>query len=1323
MRRVVSAPHGPDPYPTSARKGWGRIQSYFLPSIAHSKGRSTTASHSSVVASSVNIADELSVGGMAPLILRLWFEQDEKGHRRIPVLLQRLRLHVSDSFNSLHMQKSVFRIECEYANGARWVVYRDLHDFLSLHLHYTVSNVYHHDNTHFPDFPRNSIPYLTKLLNKEDARDGRELALLQRAALEDYLVKLMRSVMFLPSANRLASFLELSSLFIRLARSGGHQYKAGYLKIQSVASGDGFGPKSGSQLGRKEERWCALRDSYLVFLDDPGETSVWDVFLLDPFFDIQRPKRYYRQGLSLLRPSSSKSTASLNGAPRHQEKRALLSYLPNPFSRTNLTPNESDPFQVVLGQSAAYDLLSTPILDPSTNLNPLGRDQYSADDNDRTKETKEAASSDVSKHTFYIVNSQMRLKLRARSERQMQQWITALQKASNHCPYAGKNRFNSFAPVRLNVAAQWLVDGRDYFWNLSRAILLAKECIYIHDWWLSPELELRRPGKEHYRIDRLLQRKATEGVKIYIILYQEVFSRTTPTDSNYTKQRLMSLHRNILVQRSPSHVPTGTFYWAHHEKLCVIDQTIVFMGGLDLCFGRWDTPQHALIDDSPEQPIWQGKDYSNPRVRDFVDLHKPFEDIYDRNKVPRMPWHDVGLQIVGQPARDAARHFTQRWNWLLRIKNHSREMPCLLPPPEFKESDLLQQDLTGTCELQLCRSAGPWSMGLQGHVEHSIQTAYIKAIQTSEHFVYIENQFFITSTVINETRIENKIGDAIVDRVIQAHHEKKPWKCCILIPLLPGFPSPVDSSQASSVRIILECQNRTISRGPHSIYSRLRKEGIDPNDYISFFSLRNWGKMQDGTLTTEQVYIHGKVCIVDDRLVIIGSANINERSMRGDRDSEIAAIIRDTDMIDGAMAGETFKVGRFAHSLRVRLMREHLGLDVDALDEETFTANDRAEPETRQDVWDLDAEQKYGQEDAVSHIRMSKLQNQANPMVNGALDTAGQAAEESGMSKTARALHKIGLNPKSASQDRNKALSEERKENGEEVSGFSISGVPTLEEKLVLEQNRPEGEIVNQYRCSDGPTSPLKGDENDDAKEIARFEQSKAEEESSGAPANAGERLEVAERPSNQSLNQSAEASSRRARSFLRHDSNRSSTKAWTLPTRRPQVEPRVFEDPIVDSFWKDIWVASAIHNTEIYRKVFYAVPDDLVTTWKQYKDFVSYHERTQKLSKDIPHEGCATNSLEENRDSQTVTRNSTWIEGKGTHRSGEHPDVQGSTFSRPTKRPEPFDRSEREEMEKLLGELNGHLVVYPTKFLEAEDIANNFLFNADRLLPLLIYD
>ena len=54
------------------------------------------------------------------------------------------------------------------------------------------------------------------------------------------------------------------------------------------------------------------------------------------------------------------------------------------------------------------------------------------------------------------------------------------------------------------------------------------------------ELQLRRPNKNRYRLDRLLEKKAKEGVKIYIILYQEVSSRTTPTDSKSVSRSLQS---------------------------------------------------------------------------------------------------------------------------------------------------------------------------------------------------------------------------------------------------------------------------------------------------------------------------------------------------------------------------------------------------------------------------------------------------------------------------------------------------------------------------------------------------------------------------------------------------------------------------------------------------------------------------------------------------------------------------------------------------------------------------------------------------------------
>ncbi|CCA76658.1 probable SPO14-phospholipase D [Serendipita indica DSM 11827] len=433
---------------------------------------------------------------------------------------------------------------------------------------------------------------------------------------------------------------------------------------------------------------------------------------------------------------------------------------------------------IIIITTTIIDMVEPAYRDPSTHVNIM-TNRHKQGDEGMTNEDKRKQR-DLSHHTFFIENSQMRLKLVARTERQTNQWISALERMKSSSYWYGKNRFDSFAPIRLNVAVQWLVDGRDYFWNLSRAIQLAKKSIYIHDWWLSPgtydllyqlclmfrpELYLRRPGKESYRLDKLLKRKAQEGVMIYVILYKEVSNRTTPTDSNHSKQVLMGLHPNIMVQRSPSHFATGTFYWAHHEKMCVVDETIAFMGGLDACFGRWDTPQHILIDEPEGSQIWLGKDYSNPRVMDFHNLEKPEQDMYDRSKVARttsrckssvsLPetYADISFRGKRYAQHSDHIHILYRWNFLLRVKNHSRQMPFLLPPPEFKPGELTSQGLTGTCEMQIVRSAGPWSMGTLNKVEHSIQTAYLKAIQMSEYFVYIENQFFITSYVAYWDRI------------------------------------------------------------------------------------------------------------------------------------------------------------------------------------------------------------------------------------------------------------------------------------------------------------------------------------------------------------------------------------------------------------------------------------------------------------------------------------------------------------------------------------------------------------------------------------------
>ncbi len=116
----------------------------------------------------------------------------------------------------------------------------------------------------------------------------------------------------------------------------------------------------------------------------------------------------------------------------------------------------------------------------------------------------------------------------------------------------------------------------------------------------------------------------------------------------------------------------------------------------------------------------------------------------------------------------------------------------------------------------------------------------------------------------------------------------------------------------------------TLFRGVKSLFGKLKNVSVDHEKYISVYGLRTHDL---NTLITEQIYVHSKVMIVDDRLTIIGSANINDRSMVGDRDSEVDVIIEDNEMIAGKMNGKSHKVGNFSHSLRCRLIEEHLGLN------------------------------------------------------------------------------------------------------------------------------------------------------------------------------------------------------------------------------------------------------------------------------------------------------------------------------------------------------------------------------------------------------------
>lgn len=814
---------------------------------------------------------------------------------------------------------------------------------------------------------------------------------------------------------------------------------------------------------------------------------------------------------------------------------------------------------------------------------------------------------------------------------------------------------------------------------------MAKDVIYIHDWWLSPELYLRRPadGNQEWRLDRLLKRKAEEGVKIFVIVYRNV-GQTVPIDSSWTKHSLLDLHKNIYVMRSPNQLLQNTYFWAHHEKLCLIDHTIGFLGGIDLCFGRWDTPDHVLVDDSPTPfndpnsnngvptQIWPGKDYSNPRQRDFYSLDKPYEDMYDRNEVPRMPWHDVHMMVTGQAARDLVRHFVQRWNYLIRQKRPSRFTPLLLPAADLTPIQLEALNLEGTCEVQILRSSCQWSLGIK-KPEHSIQNAYLRAIEQSEHFVYIENQFFISSTFYESTEIENRIGDAIVERIVRAHRRNEQWKCVVVIPLMPGFESEIDEKNGLSVRMIMQLQYLTISHGPNSIFGKLFRQNINPEDYLQFFSLRKWGKIgPKKQLVTEQLYLHCKTMIVDDRVAIIGSANINERSMRGIRDSEVAAIVRDTEQLDSKMAGKDYKVGKFPHTLRLRLMREHVGVDIDQL-------------EMVERMVDREISKGFGggppRQDKASKILANDMLNETNssyslahaPIIDADYDSKYQKVELHSFNHLA-GEENIGFRDKKPlSSDSRVQGSANHKDDVEglaydmfrkreamdHIEGIMSVAAPneadTMEDhakkyfdlivkevgwEIAARNKRDTKRKVYYYLQTRNWRKDLNQNEEEasvsaaisnDAPLLYFPDQSYADDNvfqfrelngsgmggstvssSFGIPNGSGLGVPSGARASGQPAGTSSNG----------YNSTNGGVNGSgflggpgsgdsELPAQYfAPVDPYMFNDPIDPEFYYDMWERVADQNTLLFREVFHCQPDDEVTSWKQYIEFKELFSR-----------------------------------------------------------------------------------------------------------------
>lgn len=344
------------------------------------------------------------------------------------------------------------------------------------------------------------------------------------------------------------------------------------------------------------------------------------------------------------------------------------------------------------------------------------------------------------------------------------------------------------------------------------------------------------------------------------------------------------------------------------------------MGGIDLAYGRYDTPEHVISDSCDLCPTWPGNDYNNSAVHDLWNSHNtaPLQGYIDRLRYPRMPWHDVAIALDGDAAADVAWNFIQRW------VHHAREMeldvPLIrpashlqCPDPESlsvsklwnKDDEEEKGDDVMEVECQIVRSIGEWSGGYRK--EHSYEEAISAAILGAESFVYIENQFFTSLA----GHMHNHIGNALLARLRRAIRGDEPFRVIVLIPAHPE--GVLDSP---NVLRTLDYEYETICRTEHSLFGTLLAEFPDVSlrRFIFFGSLRNWGRLVPGDsawppVMQNMIYVHSKLLIADDRIAVVGSANINDRSLQGDRDSELGVVVR----------SETF-----VHAVRVQLWTEHL---------------------------------------------------------------------------------------------------------------------------------------------------------------------------------------------------------------------------------------------------------------------------------------------------------------------------------------------------------------------------------------------------------------
>ncbi|XP_048622691.1 phospholipase D delta-like, partial [Brassica napus] len=487
--------------------------------------------------------------------------------------------------------------------------------------------------------------------------------------------------------------------------------------------------------------------------------------------------------------------------------------------------------------------------------------------------------------------------------------------------------------------------------DICHSILEAHHMVYVIGWSIFHKVKLVRDQSRTLPNGGDLKYKSQEGVRVLLLVWDDrtshskFFINTTGVMQTHDEETRKFFRRSsVTCVLSPRYASSklsiikqqvvGTVF-SHHQKCVIVDtqasgnnrKIAAFIGGLDLCDGRYDTPEHRLF--KGLDTVFQG-DYHNPTFSGGT-------------KAPRQPWHDLHCKIEGPAAYDILINFEQRWKkatkwaeigqkfkrvtrWhddsLIKLERISLILSLSTAVSTNDTLWVSKDDNKQNWHVQVFRSIDSGSLkGFpkdvhKAHaqnlvcaknlvIEKSIQTAYIQAIRSAQHFIYIENQYFIGSSFVwpnyKEAGADNLVPIELALKIATKIRARERFAVYIVIPMWPeGDPS------SAPVQEILYWQGQTMQMMYEIIAREIKHmdlENVNPQDYLNFYCLGNreelpsdqncvsssgemvpasqkWGRFM--------IYVHAKGMVVDDEYVLLGSANINQRSIAGSRDTEIA---------------------------------------------------------------------------------------------------------------------------------------------------------------------------------------------------------------------------------------------------------------------------------------------------------------------------------------------------------------------------------------------------------------------------------------------------